>query len=558
MGEVSDIIPIEALANHLAFLGKTGSGKSNAAKVVVEGLLDRGERVCIVDPTGAWYGLRLDAKGKPSPYPVVIFGGLHADVPITGAHGALIGDIIATSSTPAVVDTRSMTVGDRTRFFTDFAETLLRKNRGPLNLVIDEAHIFAPQRGGARDPNSGKMLHAANNLVSLGRSIGLRIILISQRPAKLHKDSLTQVETLVALRLIHPLDRKAVDDWIGECTDPAQSKEILASLPSLPVGDAWIWSPALGLLERKHFPLAGTYDSGKAPTSLEAGPVLKMLDLAGIKDRLASIEEEAKASDPKVLKAEVARLTRELAKAQKDISAPHPAESVVARKQEIDAARDEGQRVGIALGITRAQQALAGLRVDNIQFAPPSGETIRSAKDGARGAVSRKPPTFDAAPHQNGIPASQQRVLDAIAWWSAVGIEPVERNRAAVIAGLSPKASTFGVYVSKLAAAGLVDPAVPAKVSLTEAGRDVAYVHSDLSKGKVVAEARLMLGPAAAGVFDLVVAAYPEWLGRGELADQAGLSRTASTLGVYISKSSTLGFIETQRGQVRAADWLFP
>jgi hypothetical protein len=76
------------------------------------------------------------------------------------------------------------------RFFTDFADTILRVNRGPLRLVIDGAHLFAPQAGtrGA-DAMPDMLLHAANNLISLGRSRGLRIVLISQRPAKVHKDT---------------------------------------------------------------------------------------------------------------------------------------------------------------------------------------------------------------------------------------------------------------------------------------------------------------------------------------------------------------------------------
>ena len=53
-------------------------------------------------------------------------------------------------------------------------------------------------------------------------------MLISQRPAKLHKDSLTQVETLVAMRLIAPQDRDAVSDWIADQADKDQGKEIVA------------------------------------------------------------------------------------------------------------------------------------------------------------------------------------------------------------------------------------------------------------------------------------------------------------------------------------------
>jgi DNA helicase HerA-like ATPase len=138
-------VPDQALAHHIAVLGKTGSGKSNAVKVLVEEGLDAGERTCVIDPTGAWWGLRLKADGKPSKYPVVIFGGLHADVQIGRRHGQAVAEVVATSSTPAVIDTRLMTVGERTAFFTAFAQTLLRRNRGPLRLVVDEAHLFAPQ-----------------------------------------------------------------------------------------------------------------------------------------------------------------------------------------------------------------------------------------------------------------------------------------------------------------------------------------------------------------------------------------------------------------------------
>lgn len=38
---------------HCAIVGRTGAGKSYAAKTVIEYLLDAGRRVCIIDPTGA-------------------------------------------------------------------------------------------------------------------------------------------------------------------------------------------------------------------------------------------------------------------------------------------------------------------------------------------------------------------------------------------------------------------------------------------------------------------------------------------------------------------------
>jgi DNA helicase HerA-like ATPase len=238
----SETLPDDIFTQHLGILGKTGSGKTTAAKGFAERLIGVGRRVCAIDPTGVWWGLRLLSDGIQAGYPVVIFGGNHADVPLDDKAGERLAEIIAGGGFSCVIDTSLMTVGARTRLFTDFAEALFRANRKPLHLIIDE------------DPQSGRMLHAANNLVSGGRSRGLRIMLISQRPAKLHKDSLTQVETLIAMRLIAPQDRAAVEAWIGEWADEKQGREIINSLPSLARGVGWVWSPEIGMLERVSFP----------------------------------------------------------------------------------------------------------------------------------------------------------------------------------------------------------------------------------------------------------------------------------------------------------------
>jgi DNA helicase HerA-like ATPase len=128
------------LVQHIAIIGKTGSGKTFAAKGIAERLLSEKQRVCVVDPTSAWWGLRSTASGDKPAFPVVVFGGAHANVPLNAASGQAIAEIIATTDTSAVLDTRDMSVGERARFFTDFAETLLRRNKRPLHLIIDEAH----------------------------------------------------------------------------------------------------------------------------------------------------------------------------------------------------------------------------------------------------------------------------------------------------------------------------------------------------------------------------------------------------------------------------------
>ncbi len=89
-----------------------------------------------------------------------------------------------------------------------------------------------------------------------------------------------------------------------------------------------------------------------------------------------------------------------------------------------------------------------------------------------------------------GLTSAQKRVINSIAWWSKVGRHPVERVRAAVFAGYSPKASTFGVYIAELVKKGLVF-SEPGKVGLTDDGLAAADIpanptRDDLKKVRAV------------------------------------------------------------------------
>jgi len=90
------LLPSAALAQHVIGLGKTGSGKSSKMRLIVEGLLDDKKPVTIIDPKGDWWGIKSSASGKRAGYPVVIFGGEHADVPLNAHAGAHVAELVST------------------------------------------------------------------------------------------------------------------------------------------------------------------------------------------------------------------------------------------------------------------------------------------------------------------------------------------------------------------------------------------------------------------------------------------------------------------------------
>ena len=162
-------LPEEAVTETFAILGKRGAGKTTTARVLTEELLDVGLPVLVLDPTGVWWGLRASADGAGDGYPVIIFGGDHADVPLEETSGTLVADVVVTRRISAVLDLSGLSKSGTRRFCTDLLERLYHKNREPLHVVIDEADLLAPQRvlaGGER------LLGAMSDLVRRGRVRG--------------------------------------------------------------------------------------------------------------------------------------------------------------------------------------------------------------------------------------------------------------------------------------------------------------------------------------------------------------------------------------------------
>lgn len=334
-------IPKGLFDQHIIALGKTRSGKSSKLRVYVEHLLKAGEPVCILDVKGEWWGMKSSADGLSPGFPLVIFGGKHADLPLNSGAGKELAEVIFTGNRPCIIDMKAMGMAERSRFFIDFTSRGFQVNQGKRYLAITEVHNFA-FKGKVFSPQAGEMLHWANKLAAEGLGIGINLLADSQRGQKVHNDFLTSMETLIACKVIYKADRDAIKDWIDGCADMTIGKEVVDSLAQLKKPQAWVWCPEIEFgPELVEFPMFKTYDSFK-PQKADAPAQLAgwaSVDLAELEGRLTVVVEEAKASDPKVLKARI----RELEAVIKGTSVGHTA-------QEIGAAHDEGYQEGYDAG----------------------------------------------------------------------------------------------------------------------------------------------------------------------------------------------------------------
>lgn len=252
-------------AGDVAILGRKGSGKTYTAKGLVERLIKRGRRVIVIDPMSIWWGLRLDADGTAAGLPVLVLGGEHGDIPIADTSPEAATKIargLLASNVSTIVDIADVRRPANLLFVAALLRELYETHRrDPLWIVLEEADIWAPQF--ARSSEDTAVLAEVEMLVRRGRSRGFRLITITQRPAAIHKAVLSQLDTMVALNLPGLPERKTVRQWMEGVTEDA--RDVFNTLPSLPVGEAWIWTPGQQKLAREKFPALTTFDTSSTP-----------------------------------------------------------------------------------------------------------------------------------------------------------------------------------------------------------------------------------------------------------------------------------------------------
>lgn len=555
--------PLEAVTETIAILAKRGAGKTYAAAVLVEEMVSAGLPVVVVDPIGVWWGLRSNAAGDGPGLPVVIFGGDRADLPLDEHQGALIADLIIEHRFPAVLDSSQLSKSASRRFMTAFAERLFHRNRQALHLVLDEADAWAPQRaadGGQR------LLGAIEDLVRRGRARGLGLTLITQRPAVLHKDVLTQCEVLIALRMTGPRDVAAIDEWVRLHAEDDVAKTLKASLPSLPTGTAWVWSPSwLQVLQQIQVRRRQTFDSSATPKVGEkrVEPSARAdVDLDALRARLQGDGEIDGTDDAPARARQIADLQAQLRARPRAVERVEVPVKVVVEKLllapgEVERLEEKAHDM-IALAKDLGNLGGEILRKLNELDAPKIVKPLPLPKSAP---VKNAPPIKikSAAPAAT-ISAPQQRILDALSTFASLGLSDVARSNVAVWAKQSPKSGGFTNNLGALRSVGLVDYPASGRVALTETGSSHAAPVESLSTLAQLHDAWCSyLSAPQERIVRALLAIYPDALTRADLAEVAEQSAGSGGYSNNLGALRTLGLVDYPRsGHVAATDLLFP
>lgn len=563
-------IPSSALEQHIAVLGKTGSGKTSTAKLAVEQVVPAGSRVCVLDPIKSdWWGLTSSADGKRPGLPFQIIGGPKGHVPLHASAGKAIAGVVADGSLKhSIIDMADFGPRELHPFFVDFASTLFRNIRGVVYLVMEEAHLFAPKE---RVGEESMSIYWFKRLASAARTKGARIIVCTQRPAELHNTVLASCDTIIAHRVTFPEDQERIVKWFRGHTDKAQASEIAHNLGSLQKGEAYLCSHEAGIFERRQFPKITTYDNTATPTGDGAAHQVKTapVDQDALRALIGTAVKEAEANDPKRLKAEVQRLTAELAKKPTTVQAPVNTAAIedTVRKQ----VRGAWTPVVRELSATAARLAKTGQQLadgasaliselDSNARALSSLTTLMEATpapmlNGHAPAVrpaSKPGILLPPRPPAEGITSRQQRFLDVAATLTHLNTE-VSRETVCGWLGVHPRGGSVGEELKALEVAGLIQND-RGRLTVTAQGHAAA---SPVDPAEAIERAKGGLSPRQTRIFDAVCNVYPESVTRDLVAAEMGIHPRGGSFGEDIARLVGRGLITSDRGSLRARDFLF-
>src|SRR3990167_8298165 len=218
----------ELIVSKLLVQANSGGGKSWLLRRILEQSHGKVQQI-ILDSEGEFGTLRERFD--------YILAGKEGDTPADPRNAAFLAKWLLEQRVSCIIDLYELHPQERKHFVRIFLESLVNAPKAlwhPVLVVLDEAHIFAPEKG------QSEALDAVIGLAALGRKREFCAVLATQRISKLHKDVAAECNNKLVGRTGLDIDMKRASDDLG-----FTSKEQYYSLRTLQPGEFFAYGPAL-------------------------------------------------------------------------------------------------------------------------------------------------------------------------------------------------------------------------------------------------------------------------------------------------------------------------
>lgn len=225
--EVSIDLP-KLIETRLLVQANSGGGKSYAIRRIVEQAFGK-VQIIILDPEGEFTNLRTEYD--------FIYAGKGGDAAVEARSAGLLATRLLELKASTIVDLYELAPQDRKHFVRLFCEAMVNAPKELWHdtlIIIDEAHVFAPERG------ESEAMGPVIDLATRGRKRGYCVVLATQRLPKLNKDATAECNNKLIGRASQDIDRKRAAEELG-----FTSRDQILSLRDLDPGEFYVFGPAI-------------------------------------------------------------------------------------------------------------------------------------------------------------------------------------------------------------------------------------------------------------------------------------------------------------------------
>lgn len=571
LGEPKLSVDVEGLIDsRLLVQANSGGGKSWCLRRILEQTHGHVQQL-VIDPEGEFGTLR-------EKFDYVYAAKSGGDTAADPRSAKLLAERLLELGVSAVLDIYDLKAHDRIRFVRFFLEAMIDARKElwhPVLVVVDEAHVFCPQKGEAES------MGAVIDLCTRGRKRGYCAVLATQRLSKLHKDAAAELNNKLIGRTGLDVDMARAAEELG-----FTGRDERLQLRGLARGNFFAFGPAIseavtrvhvGTVISRH-PEAGARIAFAAPP-----PTAKVRALL---PKLADLPAEAEKRERSMddLAAEVTKLKRELTAAEKRTPAPAAAKTVTVDRTVITKA-DVKKLMDAAKKIDELRKEIHYKVewLDNQVVRPLmtvldpmfKGQTAPVVVEKPGRSVTTAQPSFSPRPltpkqlpvmrevqaitrkivdTANGaLPKGERAVLTAIAQHGADG---VSREQLTVLTGY--KRSTRDAYLQRLRERDFIASDTGLSIVATDAGVDaLGRDFTPLPTGDELRDYWMQRLPSGEKrILEVLTENYPAALARTTLDDVTGYKR--SSRDAYLQRLGSRRLVEfLGRGEVKASALLF-
>ena len=563
-------IDLQNLLNtRLLVQANSGGGKSWLLRRLLEQSHGQVQQI-VIDLEGEFGSLREKYD--------YILAGKGGDTPAEPRNAAMLAKKLLEFRVSAIVDLYELHAQERKHFVKLFLDALVNAPKElwhPVLVVVDEAHVFCPEKG------QSEAMESVIDLATRGRKRGFCAVLATQRISKLHKDAAAECNNKLIGRTGLDIDMKRASEELG-----FNSKDQMLSLRKLEAGEFFAFGPAIsnevvklkvGEVQTTH-PKAGDRIFTKStPPTEKIKEVLK---------RIGDLPKEAEKEAHTIAdyQSQIRDLQTEVRVAKLHRCSVAPSQEIVEKSVNV-ALRDQKRRydareatilkntealADLVEGFSKQAGKLLTFPIISVEVPKLMVQVAKLDKFYGPSAID-----FDASrlkkenieknldideiykemADKKPLTGGALRMLQVLVSRYPMKLTKVQLG---TFARLKSRSGTFSTYLSALRSFGYVE-SNDGHLFATQEGIDYLgqVPMPPQSSEEVISQWKAALKGGARRMFEVLVENSPLSLTKEELGERTGLASTSGTFGTYLSMLRSNGLAEVSSEGVKASEHLF-